>query len=214
MSRIDWRLTIPALFTRMSMRPNSCQASRDKPLRLGVHADIGRRWPPRRRPRSGSPDDHFFGCIGIVHVVDGDSRAFRRERESDAPANTSRAAGHQGHLTLQLQIHTCLLASDRVSRHGYARLTIPVVAASTVIARSRPLRNSSNETSSPAIALAATVGGLASQIWPGPLRPGKFRFCALTVTWSAVRRSAGAEIGAGAARRLKHSRADLSNDST
>jgi hypothetical protein len=31
----------------------------------------------------------------------------------------------------------------------------------------------------PATALAATVRGLAKYICPGPLRPGKFRFCAL-----------------------------------
>src|SRR4051794_2732193 len=45
--------------------------------------------------------------------------------------------------------------------------------------------SSSKEISSPAIALAATVGGLASQSWPGPPRPGKLRLMALTVTWSA-----------------------------
>src|SRR3712207_4341516 len=44
--------------------------------------------------------------------------------------------------------------------------------------------SSSKEISSPAIALAATVGGLASQSWPGPPRPGKFRLMALTVTCS------------------------------
>src|SRR6266566_5626428 len=36
----------------------------------------------------------------------------------------------------------------------------------------------------PATALAATVNGLARYIWPGPLRPGKFRFCALITTCS------------------------------
>ena len=30
--------------------------------------------------------------------------------------------------------------------------------------------------------LAITVGGLASQTWPGPLRPGKLRLIAVTVT--------------------------------
>ena len=34
------------------------------------------------------------------------------------------------------------------------------------------------------MALAATVGGLASQTLPGPERPGKLRLMALTVTWS------------------------------
>ena len=43
---------------------------------------------------------------------------------------------------------------------------------------------SSNEINSPASALAITVGGLASQTWPGPERPGKFRLMALTVTWA------------------------------
>lgn len=42
--------------------------------------------------------------------------------------------------------------------------------------------NSSNDTSRPAIALAATVYGLASQTLPGPDLPGKFRLIALTVT--------------------------------
>ena len=37
----------------------------------------------------------------------------------------------------------------------------------------------------PATALAATVKGEAKYICPGPLRPGKFRFCALITTWSA-----------------------------
>jgi len=32
------------------------------------------------------------------------------------------------------------------------------------------------------MALAATVSGLANHTSPGPLRPGKFRFCALIVT--------------------------------
>ena len=36
----------------------------------------------------------------------------------------------------------------------------------------------------PATALAATVSGDARYICPGPLRPGKFRFCALITTWS------------------------------
>src|SRR5215472_9192299 len=36
----------------------------------------------------------------------------------------------------------------------------------------------------PATALAATVYGLARYIRPGPLRPGKLRFCALITTWS------------------------------
>jgi hypothetical protein len=36
----------------------------------------------------------------------------------------------------------------------------------------------------PATALAATVNGDARYICPGPLRPGKFRFCALITTWS------------------------------
>jgi hypothetical protein len=34
----------------------------------------------------------------------------------------------------------------------------------------------------PATALAATVSGDAKYNCPGPLRPGKFRFCALIVT--------------------------------
>ena len=36
----------------------------------------------------------------------------------------------------------------------------------------------------PAMALAATVYGLARYICPGPLRPGKLRFCALITIWS------------------------------
>lgn len=36
----------------------------------------------------------------------------------------------------------------------------------------------------PPMALAATVGGLASQTLPGPERPGKLRLMALTVTCS------------------------------
>src|ERR1700686_955834 len=36
----------------------------------------------------------------------------------------------------------------------------------------------------PATALAATVSGLARYICPGPLRPGKLRFCALITTCS------------------------------
>jgi hypothetical protein len=36
----------------------------------------------------------------------------------------------------------------------------------------------------PATALAATVSGEARYICPGPLRPGKFRFCALMTIWS------------------------------
>jgi hypothetical protein len=42
-------------------------------------------------------------------------------------------------------------------------------------------RSSSNEQSFPAMALAATVGGLASHTFPGPDRPGKLRLIALTV---------------------------------
>src|SRR5881394_1170082 len=45
--------------------------------------------------------------------------------------------------------------------------------------------NSANDISRPPIALAATVGGLASHTLPGPERPGKLRLMALTVTWSA-----------------------------
>ena len=60
----------------------------------------------------------------------------------------------------------------------------------------------------PAIALAATVGGLASQTWPGPERPGKLRLIALTVTCSAVGRRTGPAVGARAARGLQDLRAD------
>src|SRR6185369_2655744 len=38
----------------------------------------------------------------------------------------------------------------------------------------------------PATALAATVSGDARYIWPGPLRPGKLRFCALMTIWSGL----------------------------
>jgi len=55
----------------------------------------------------------------------------------------------------------------RTVRHGYA----PYRAC-----------NSANDASSPASALAMTVGGLASQTLPGPDRPGKFRLMALIVT--------------------------------
>jgi hypothetical protein len=38
----------------------------------------------------------------------------------------------------------------------------------------------------PATALAATVSGLAKYICPGPLRPGKLRFCALITICSLL----------------------------
>src|ERR1700761_8072809 len=44
----------------------------------------------------------------------------------------------------------------------------------------------SYSTMCPATALAATVYGLARYIWPGPLRPGKLRFCALTTICSGL----------------------------
>src|ERR1700681_4540451 len=47
-----------------------------------------------------------------------------------------------------------------------------------------PTQISSGKAIRPAMALAATTRGLARYTLPGPLRPGKFRFCALTVTWS------------------------------
>ena len=50
---------------------------------------------------------------------------------------------------------------------------------------------SPNETISPAIALAATVGGLASQTLPGPERPEKLRLIALIVTSSACEDTPG-----------------------
>ena len=43
-------------------------------------------------------------------------------------------------------------------------------------------RSCSKLTMCPAMALAATVEGLASQTSPGPERPGKLRLMALTVT--------------------------------
>ena len=48
--------------------------------------------------------------------------------------------------------------------------------------QSRCAISSANDTSRPAMALAATVAGLASHTWPGPERPGKLRLIALTVT--------------------------------
>src|SRR5207302_7094310 len=55
---------------------------------------------------------------------------------------------------------------------GYQRL----LSASIVVG--------SYSTIYPATALAATVSGLAKYICPGPLRPGKFRFCELITTCS------------------------------
>jgi len=49
-----------------------------------------------------------------------------------------------------------------------------------------PIAFGSQATILPAIALAATVSGLAKYINPGPDRPGKFRLIALTVTWSGL----------------------------
>src|SRR5258708_33952357 len=47
-----------------------------------------------------------------------------------------------------------------------------------------PLLVGSYSTMYPATALAATVYGLAKNICPGPLRPGKLRFCAPITVWS------------------------------
>lgn len=44
------------------------------------------------------------------------------------------------------------------------------------------------------MALAATVGGLASQTLPGPPRPGKLRLMALTVTWPACDEPPGPQL--------------------
>ena len=39
-----------------------------------------------------------------------------------------------------------------------------------------------------------TVGGLASQTCPGPLRPGKFRLMALTVIWAGLTDEPGPQL--------------------
>ena len=44
------------------------------------------------------------------------------------------------------------------------------------------------------MALAATVGGLASQTCPGPERPGKLRLIALTVTCSEAINDPGPQL--------------------
>jgi hypothetical protein len=49
----------------------------------------------------------------------------------------------------------------------------------------------SGETIFPAMALAATTSGLARYTLPGPLRPGKLRLIADTVTSSAVKETPG-----------------------
>jgi hypothetical protein len=54
--------------------------------------------------------------------------------------------------------------------------------------------SSANDTSSPASALAITVGGLASQTWPGPERPAKLRLIALTVTCEAETDEPGPQL--------------------
>ena len=54
--------------------------------------------------------------------------------------------------------------------------------------------SSSNDTISPAMALAATVGGLASHTWPGPERPGKLRLIALTVTCKGLVEDPGPQL--------------------
>ena len=41
------------------------------------------------------------------------------------------------------------------------------------------------------MALAATTSGLAKYTWPGPLRPGKLRLIALTVTSDSVNETPG-----------------------
>ena len=56
------------------------------------------------------------------------------------------------------------------------RITTPgSITFTSGVAASRP---------APGGALAATVNGLPKYICPGPLRPGKFRFCALITTCS------------------------------
>ncbi len=44
------------------------------------------------------------------------------------------------------------------------------------------------------MALATTVGRLASQTWPGPERPGKLRLIALTVTCDASVEDSGPQL--------------------
>lgn len=68
------------------------------------------------------------------------------------------------------------LISAATERSGKARPTLRMIDELRQI--------SSGDTMRPAMALAATTSGLARYTLPGPLRPGKLRFCALTVTCS------------------------------
>src|SRR5690606_2151311 len=55
-------------------------------------------------------------------------------------------------------------------------------------------RSSAYDSSSPASALAITVGGLASHTLPGPERPGKLRLMALTVICSGAVEEPGPQL--------------------
>src|SRR5215472_17189165 len=78
------------------------------------------------------------------------------------------------------------MPSSKGSRVLEANCYVPIANCSLHTPTNSLSALGSYSTMYPATALAATVNGLAKYICPGPLRPGKLRFCALTTTCSGL----------------------------
>ena len=99
-SRNGTMVSIPALFTRMSMGPRSFHVrsiigSTSARLATSACTDIARR-PARRIPSAT--------CFGVVHVADvvhGDVRAFISQDLRNATANAAAGACHQRNFAFQ-----------------------------------------------------------------------------------------------------------------
>ena len=124
-------------------------------------------WLPANRQASNSSVTKALGlsAVGVTRAEAAPQRLLEdRTRTCAAGRATWRRAVSHKRRTPQRRGPLKASARARERRGAAARRTTPA---------------------SPAIALAATVGGLASHTGPGRSGPGKLRLIALTVTWSA-----------------------------
>ena len=109
MSRLS--RVIPALFTRMSMLPNSSRAAFTISSHASRPAPVSPCTTTARRPSPRISTRGRLGGVGVPAVVDRHVGTLSGEREGDRAAEAAAAAGDERHLPGQVEHHVAATSS-------------------------------------------------------------------------------------------------------
>ena len=119
-SKMSFGCDVPALFTRISRRPNS-SATVAKSLFTSSSTATFARTLIARRPSWWICGDHFFGPGLGTLVVDHDVGALFGQHQGDSAPQSSRRTGHHSHFSRQFRHGESLLLVCLMSpRRGFA----------------------------------------------------------------------------------------------